>query len=150
MAVAAGEMSPIIGTMELPKRLPGLRGATLLFALYSVVWIALEGSLIRAALLGSSASLLAWIYLLQRWLGGRTLSLPLWLALAAALGVLAGFSSAALTLVAMALKTGLHAHGPEFTAQQVDWVVAQIPWWTSSGLLAGLGLGLIAVVSSRR
>lgn len=136
--------------MELPERLPGLKGLTILFAVYTVVWIVLEGSLVRAALLGSSASLLAWIYLLQRWLGGRSLRLPLWLALSAALGILIGFSSSLLTLLAMALKTGLHAHGPEFTAQQIDWVVAQMPWWTTAGLLAGLGLGLIATAGSKR
>lgn len=130
--------------MQLPTRLPGLRALTVLFAVYAVVWIALEGSLIRAVLLASSASVLAGIYLLQRWLGGRSLRLPWWLALSATLGILIGFSSSMLTLVAMALKTGLHAHGPEFTTQQIDWVVAQIPWWTTAGLLAGVGLGLIA------
>lgn len=135
--------------MQLPTRLPGLRALTVLFAVYAVVWIVLEGSLFRAVLLASSSSVLAGLYLLQRWLAGRSLRLPLWLALSATLGVLIGFSSSVLTLVAMALKTGLHAHGPEFTTQQIDWVVAQIPWWTTAGLLAGVGLGFIAAAISK-
>lgn len=129
--------------MHLPSRLPGLKGATILLAVYAVAWIALEGSLARAILLGAGAALVALGHAVQRWLVGRVYRRRLWLALAGALGVLAGFSSAVLTLIFMVLKTGLHAHGPEFSVAQIEWVLGQIPWWTSAGLLAGLGLGLI-------
>jgi hypothetical protein len=43
----------------------------------------------------------------------------------------------------MAVKTGLHAHGPEFTPAEINWVLQQTPIWTAAGLLAGLGLGQI-------
>ena len=61
----------------------------------------------------------------------------------AVFGALLGLGSALFTLLFMAVKTGLHAHGPEFTAEEVNWVVQQIPLWTVVGLLGGLGLGLL-------
>lgn len=122
---------------------------TILVSAYAVIWIALEGNLARVTLLGWALTVVAFGHLFQRWIGGRTASVPSWLALCAALGALAGFCSGAATLVFMALKTGLHAHGPEFAASEIEWVAAQIPWWTSAGLLAGLGLGALYVVMRR-
>lgn len=136
--------------MRLPSRLPGLKGATVLLAVYAVAWIALEGDLGRAILLGAATTVVALGHVVQHLLAGRVYGRRLWLALAGALGVLAGFSSAVLTLVFMALKTGLHAHGPEFTVAQIEWIVGQIPWWTSAGLLAGLGIGLILMTVHER
>ena len=43
----------------------------------------------------------------------------------------------------MAIKTGLHAHGPEFSGSELDWVLQQIPMWALVGLLGGLGLGFL-------
>ena len=56
-----------------------------------------------------------------------------------------GFLTALLTLFFMALKTGLHAHGPEFTPSEINWVIARIPLWTAVGLLSGAGLGLVGL-----
>jgi hypothetical protein len=50
----------------------------------------------------------------------------------------------------MAVKTGLHAHGPEFSPSQIAWVMGQVPWWTSAGLLAGVGLAMIVTVISQK
>lgn len=136
--------------MEVPGHVPGLKWATILVATYAVIWVALEGDLGRVTLLGCAVALLLVGSVLQRWVAGRRLSTRLWLSLCAALGTLAGFSSAILTLIFMAVKTGLHAHGPEFDPGQINWVVGQVPWWTSAGLLAGLGLGLIFVVVQQR
>jgi NhaP-type Na+/H+ or K+/H+ antiporter len=54
-----------------------------------------------------------------------------------------GLGSALLILFLMALKTGLHAHGPEFSAIEVSWVLQQIPLWAAAGLAGGLGVGLL-------
>jgi hypothetical protein len=83
------------------------------------------------------------LHLLQRALGGRRLSLSAWLTAAAAAGLALGAGSVLLTLFLMALKTGLHAHGPEFTTAQIAWVWNQLPLWSLAGLLAGGGLGLL-------
>ncbi|HSM54623.1 MAG TPA: hypothetical protein VK879_00580 [Candidatus Sulfomarinibacteraceae bacterium] len=134
----------------MPQRIPGLRFLTILVAAYAVVWIALEGMLWRVALLGTGTALVGAGVVAQRWLGGRTFALPAWLALSGALGTLVGFSSTVLTLLFMAMKTGLHAHGPEFSSQQIDWVFSQLPWWTTAGLLAGVGIGLVAAAAGKR
>lgn len=134
------------GDMETPDRVPVLKWATILVAAYGAIWIALEGNLVRVTVLGCAVALLLVGALFRRWVAGRRFAIGLWVVVCAALGTLAGFSSAILTLIFMALKTGLHAHGPEFDALQIGWVVQQIPWWTSAGLLAGLGLGLIYAV----
>lgn len=135
--------------MQLPERVPGLRFATVLVAAYAVVWIALEGDLVRVTVLGSAMSLLLLGAVFQRWLAGRRLSRLVWLALCAALGAILGFNSGMFTLLFMALKTGLHAHGPEFSPAQIEWLLGQLPWWTSAGLLAGTGIAVILLVTRR-
>jgi hypothetical protein len=56
-----------------------------------------------------------------------------------------GAGLALMTLMLMALKTGLHAHGPEYPTDQIFWVWRQLPLWAGVGALAGLGLGLLSV-----
>lgn len=135
--------------MKLPEHLPGLRWATIVVAIYGVIWIALEGDLLRVTLLGCAVALLLAGALFERWLAGRIVSLGSWIALCGALGTISGFSAAVLTLIFMAVKTGLHAHGPEFPPAQIEWVLDQMPWWTTAGLLAGVGLGSIYAVARR-
>jgi hypothetical protein len=43
----------------------------------------------------------------------------------------------------MILKTGIHAHGPEYTARELAWVWTQLPLWGGVGALTGLGFGLL-------
>ena len=131
--------------MSIPPRLPGLKLATILLAGYFVLWIPLEGNLTQTVLIGVWVALVTAGHLMQRWLGGRTLGRGRWLLVAAAFGLSLGLGSAILTLLAMTLKTGLHAHGPEFTRAEINWALAQLPYWTAAGLLAGLGLGLLFI-----
>lgn len=136
--------------MTFPRTVPGLKALTILVGAYGVIWIALEGNLARVTLLAIGVTLVAVGNVLTRFLGGRTMPLLLGLAVAAALGALSGFTSAMLTLLLMVVKTGLHAHGPEFTPEQINWVLAQLPWWTTAGLLAGVGMGLVRAAISRQ
>jgi hypothetical protein len=55
-----------------------------------------------------------------------------------------GLVAGPMMLIFMSLKTGLHAHGPEFTAAQITWVLRQIPLWSLAGLSAGIGFGLLS------
>jgi hypothetical protein len=132
--------------MYLPSLRRALRWLVIVVGAYAVVWIALEGAILQVIALGCGVTMVAIGAVYERWIAGRTLPAGAWLALCAGFGSLAGFGSAASALVLMAVKTGLHAHGPEFTMNEIDWVLAQIPWWTTAGLLAGLGVGLILVV----
>jgi hypothetical protein len=131
-------------TMHMPERIPGLKLATLLVAVYAVVWIALEGNLSRVVLLALGMTLVLLGHGSRR-LWGRRLSRRDWLFFSGLLGLALGAGSGVLALILMAVKTGLHAHGPEFTAAEIGWVVAQLPWWLAGGALAGVGAGLIGL-----
>jgi hypothetical protein len=107
-------------------------------------WIALEGNLALDVVLSGWAMALmaAWGV---GWLSARrSLSTARGLAVSGAAGFLAGVGTALMTLFLMAFKTGLHGHGPEYTPEQIAWVWGQVGLWVVVGLLAGLGLGLLA------
>ena len=129
--------------MHLPQQIPGLKIATILTAVYAIIWISLEGNLVREVVMGVGVTAVSLLHLLQKWFGGQTLSLKNWLQITAIFGFSGGFVTAPLTYIAMILKTGLHAHGPEFTLAQFEWVIQQMPLWAVTGLLIGLALGML-------
>lgn len=135
--------------MVFPKKLRGLTTATILLAIYSLVWITLEGNLARVILLATGVTLVTGGYLVQGLLGGRQLSTGRWLIIAAAGGALMGPGVVVLSLVFMAVKTGLHAHGPEFSPAEISWIIQQIPLWMAVGVLAGLGFALLTIARYR-
>jgi hypothetical protein len=135
--------------MQIPGKLPGLKLATLLLGAYGALWISLEGNLLRAVLMGTSVAVISTAHLFQKHAGGQKITLGRWLLMMAAMGLLVGLSSALLTLVFMAVKTGLHAHGPEFTMEETGWVALQIPLWSLAGVTAGLGMGLVSYKSTK-
>lgn len=136
--------------MRIPDRIPGLRLATLLLAVAAIVWIAPEGDLTSAVTLSVTLTLLLLTHAARRWLGGKTLSSGRWLAALSLLGLAAGLGSGLLTLLLMAVKTGLHAHGPEFTAGEIAWVLRNTPVWAAAGFLGGASLGLLSLALARR
>jgi hypothetical protein len=131
------------GNVDFPAKMSGLKQITAVYALFAFVWIALEGSLAGVVLMGVGTTAVSLAYLSQRFLGGRYFSAKQWWGMTAVLGLLFGLGSGLLTLLFMAVKTGLHTHGPEFTLPEVAWIIQQIPLWTAVGLLAGLSLGLL-------
>ena len=137
-------------SMQIPHKLPGLKWLTAVVGVYGVIWIGLEGGLWRSVLLAVGVTAVSLLYLLQKYLGGRNLSAGKWLGVTAVSGLLFGLGSGLLTLLLMAVKTGLHGHGPEFSLAELEWVARQIPLWTAAGLLAGLGLGMIGAVIGKR
>ena len=130
--------------MQIPRRIPGLRPLIFLAALYAAIWIALEGDLSRVMLLALLLALAGLGTTAEKVAGGRTLSRPQWLLFAGLWGLLLGGGSALLALLLMAVKTGLHAHGPEFSTAEIAWLLSQLPWWATGGMLAGFGIALIA------
>jgi hypothetical protein len=129
----------------IPHKLPGLKWATALLAVYAVIWMPIEGNLPLTVLLGAWVTAVAAAYTVQGQLGGQTLSWREWVGLTAVTGLLIGLSAGFIVLAFMALKTGLHDHGPEFSRAEINWVIQRIPTWTTAGLLAGLGLGLLTM-----
>lgn len=122
--------------------------ATVVVAAYGVIWIALEGDLARVLLLGLGVTMVAVGHLARRLPPPYTSGFRR-LLVGGALGLLAGAGAALATLALMALKTGLHAHGPEFTVEEIRWVVSRLPWWAAGGALAGLGGALLITGRAR-
>ncbi|MDX1616586.1 MAG: hypothetical protein R3300_19925 [Candidatus Promineifilaceae bacterium] len=129
--------------MILPQRLPGLKWLTTGLGIYGAVWITLEGALGQVLALAMLTSLTGVAYGLQQWWGGRQFGRGSWLLLLGGAGLVTGLATGLLSLGFMALKTGLHAHGPEFDPLEIGLVIEQTPLWTLAGLVAGLGLGLL-------
>lgn len=129
--------------MQIPNKLPGLRWPVIALSLYGVVWISLEGALWQVMVMGVGITAVSVLYLVQRLLGGRRLSVAGWLAITAVLGTATGAASVLMTLAFMAVKTGLHAHGPEFTPTEITWTLAQLPLWSIIGLLVGTAVGFL-------
>lgn len=127
--------------MDIPPPLPALRLLTILMAAYFFIWIPQEGNLASTLALATGLALLSWGHWLQR-RRRRWLTLWQWALLLAAGGAYVGLAAAAGGLALMAVKTGLHAHGPEFTPAEIVWVIQRAPWWGGAGCLAGFGLGL--------
>ena len=56
-----------------------------------------------------------------------------------------GLLLAPMAIFLMALKTGIHGHGtPDFTAAQMQAVLARTPYFVIGGLLLGVGSGLLS------
>jgi len=136
--------------MQIPAKLPGLKMLTAVWAVYGVVWMALEGNLWRVVLMAGLTTAVLLATLGQKVLAGRLVPVGWWVVITAVTGLGFGLFSALLTLFFMALKTGLHGHGPEFSLLEIHWVLAQIPLWTAVGCLAGAGLGLVSAGLSRQ
>ena len=130
--------------MQMPRIKRGLKWATILTAIYGIVWISLEGDLRRVTVLAMAVALIGGGYFLDKLAGGRRRTLRQWLLLTAICGLFIGLGIGLLTLVLMAVKTGLHAHGPEFTLDEITWIASRTPLWGIAGIFAGLGLGLLS------
>lgn len=103
----------------------------------------LEGALWRDIPLAGLACLVGLLWLVKRALGGRMVSIGWWSILSAAAGLAFGAGLVFMTLFLMSLKTGLHAHGPEYRPEEIAWLWDQLLVWAGVGGLAGLGLGLL-------
>ena len=135
--------------MQIPSHTPYLKPIGLLLGVYAAVWMSLEGSVPHDLLLAALLLALLAAALLARFLGGRRLSPGQAIVLGAAVGLVYGAAVTLLTLFLMALKTGLHAHGPEYSAAEIAWVWRQLPLWAGAGMLTGAGLALLAVGLAR-
>ncbi len=129
--------------VQLPKRLPALNWLKFALLLYGIIWIGQEGNLPWVMVMGIGVALTLGSKIVV-WIGRkRPYPLHTFLLLSATVGLLSGIFASPITLFFMSLKTGLHAHGPEFTPQEIAWTLQQTPLWGVLGALTGLGIGLI-------
>jgi hypothetical protein len=114
----------------------------------AVLWTVPEGDLQREGLFAVFTVFTGLTHFFRRYMAGRRL--PAWqgLAIPALWGFLLGAGSVLMTLFLMAVKTGLHAHGPEFSAAEVSEVWRRLPLWSLAGTIGGLGLGLLLLTRS--
>ena len=129
--------------MRFLARMPFLKIAAGLLILYAMVWISLEGRLGQVLLLAFGVTIVGTAFAWQRYLAWSKNAPWRWLAATALTGLLGGLFMGLLVITLMAIKTGLHGHGPEFIPDQVSWVINQIPLWSAVGLLTGLGTGVL-------
>lgn len=135
--------------MQIPDQIPGLKWLILLWAISAVVWSALEGDFQQVLFFSLLTMLTGQAYLLGRLLGGRYFTAVRGLLIMALWGLACGVAAVFLTFFLMAVKTGLHAHGPEFTSAELSRLWRLLPLWGLAGLLSGLGLGLLLVARTR-
>lgn len=131
--------------MQLPQQVSYVRHLTMAWIGYGLFWMSVEGAMGWVLGMGFGSTAVLTLHLYQR------TNKPDWVP--AYQGVL-GFAFAGvgvtavgilLSLMFMVVKTGLHGHGPEFTPQQIRWLIGQWPIWTVAGGVAGAGMGLIVV-----
>jgi hypothetical protein len=130
--------------MRFPQKIPGLSLGTILTAILGLIWISLEGGLIKTLLFAYCLTLVLIGHLVQRYLGGKRMAKWQGLALFAGLGLMIGLGGGLLTFLLMALKTGLHSHGPEFSPDEIEWFIRRVPLWTAVGLISGIGIGFVS------
>lgn len=136
--------------MNFPSELPRGRILFILFGIYAVIWAILEGNIARDVVMsGLTLALVGWS-IARRVLAGRAFGIARWLPATTLVGLAFGLGLTMLTLFFMALKTGLHAHGPEYTLTEIAWVWQQLLLWVAVGGVVGLGLGLISAGLQRK
>ena len=112
-------------------------------ALYTAVWMALEGNVGRVLLMGGGWTAVLLLHFIQNYVGGRLVRRWVFVLETAVAGLLFALSTIALTLIFMVLKTGIHAHGAEFSPQEINTLIEKLPIALLAGLLAGAGIGLL-------
>jgi hypothetical protein len=122
-----------------------LRLAALLLGVLLLLWLPVEDTGEIQVLVAAAA--------VSAWLAVRYLvSLPAPVKNPAKhilVGTLAGLAITPLALFLMAFKTGLHGHeSPDFTSEQIYFVISRTPLWGFAGLLLGLGSGMLHLAAS--
>ena len=116
-------------------------------------WMPFEGLLSRVVPVGILLTVI-WIVvavnrygeIAYRFFSGMMIGeLVVWSAAGVVVGLLAPLTIIGL----MILKTGIHAHGPEFTRLETWWVLNQFSDWGLLGLLSGFGFGLLKLAFKR-
>ncbi|MEM7802039.1 MAG: hypothetical protein AAF633_22790 [Chloroflexota bacterium] len=129
--------------MTLSQVLPSKFAVFLTYCILFLAWLPPEGNIVLVVGFGWITSSIVVIRLLRRWLEPIDFQLRGWVLLWGGGGLAVGAVVPWIILALMALKTGVHAHGPEYTPAEINWVAQQWPFWLSLGGGIGLGYGLL-------
>jgi hypothetical protein len=129
--------------VELLEKVRPLKVGLILLAVCGLAWISLEGDPRWSSIMALITLLVGIGFLAKKLVRGRTVNGIRWIVLLAGCGLVIGLLFGPVTLFYMALKTGLHGHGAEFTRDEMLWFIDGILLWAISGLLAGAGLGFL-------
>jgi hypothetical protein len=129
--------------VEVIEKVSPLKIGLILLAVCGLAWISLEGEPRWSSIMALFTLLVGIGYLAIKLVRGRTINGIGWIVLLAGSGLVIGLLFGPVTLFYMALKTGLHGHGAEFTRAEMLWFIDRIILWAVSGLVAGAGLGFL-------
>lgn len=124
------------------------RLAVAVFGLYFLVWTQLEGNFRNVILLGVAGAFLAGWTIWRRWIAQRIATQTQFAIALSALGLAIGLAIPLMILLGMAIKQGLHGHGPEYTTAQVAAITQSLLWAGLVGLLFGVAAGLLLPFSA--
>lgn len=118
--------------------------ALIVYLVYFLVWTQFEGNITAVSILGGGAAFLigwtVWRRMRSTSLARTRLRATIILAL---VGMICGVLTPLLILVGMALKMGLHNHGPEYSLAAVAGVVNAFMLTMAAGTLFGAGMGAL-------
>ena len=129
--------------MEALEKVRPLKVGLIVLAICGLAWISLEGDPRWSSIMALITLLVGIGFLAKKMIRGRSINGIGWIVLLAGCGLVIGLLFGPVTLFYMALKTGLHGHGAEFTRADMSWFIDRILLWAISGLLAGAGLGFL-------
>jgi hypothetical protein len=131
--------------IQIPNRFRSFNWLFILMTLYTAVWMGLEGNVGRVLLMGGGWTAVLLLHFIQTYAGGRLVRRSVFVLETAVGGLLFALSTIALTLIFMVLQTGIHGHGAEFSPQEINTLIGNLPIALLAGLLAGAGVGLLIV-----
>lgn len=110
----------------------------------ALIWLPFEGNIFLVVPFGWLTGFTVLVLILSRFLHKTTFALPGWIVLWGGLGGIIGLLTPWLIVGLMILKTGVHAHGPEYTPAEIAWTLSQFPGWGVIGAGFGVGYGLLS------
>jgi hypothetical protein len=118
-----------------------VRISAFLLGIIALIWLSIEDvNVSGVAILSGAICLWTALWIMIRPVGGGKMIILRH----SLVGMGAGFAIAPLAILLMALKSGLHGHGfPDFTVAQMQEVLSRTPYFAFSGLLIGLGSGVL-------
>jgi hypothetical protein len=135
--------------VKIPRFPTSLAVITLIYGMFTFMWLSAEDSVWLVSVLGAMMSVLSVLHGVFR-LKRRTYPARLWVPGLILLGALSGAGSVVGTVILMVMKTSLHSHVfPDYPFPLIAGIVERVPVWTLAGALIGLALALLVYESSR-
>ena len=129
--------------LTVPPRPRWLPTVTILYGVFTFVWMGAEDSVWLVTVLGFGLALLCAAHGVFR-LKGRTFQRRSWFPAIVALGAAIGAGTALATMLFMVMKTSLHNHiYPDYPFPLISGIAARLLTWTAAGALVGLAVALL-------